>query len=148
MVVVKATQVVPGSSLLVHISLAIQLNHPSAEPLLVSLQPIPPIVTQEDALSPLGSRKSPTGAAGRCQYVLPFPLAGMFTGRVGRPKTIKGGEETETDPYKGGSQWERHPVSEASAEEEDEEDDVQELSDDEAGQEAPGPGSGQIDHIL
>ena len=52
----------------------------------------------------------------------------MFTGRLGRPETIKGGEEPETDPYEGGSQWERHPVSESSAKEQDEEEDVQEFS--------------------
>ena len=46
------------------------------------------------------------------------------------------------------SQWEKHPVSEASAKEKEEEDDVQEFSDDKAGQEAPGPGYGQLDQIL
>ena len=58
----------------------------------------------------------------------------MFTGRVGRPETIKGGgEETKTD------EWERYLVSETSAKEEDEEEeDGQELSARKAGQEAPG----------
>ena len=52
------------------------------------------------------------------QYVLPLPLASMFTGRVWYPETIKGGGEPDMDAYEGGYQWERRPGSEASAEEE------------------------------
>ena len=36
----------------------------------------------------------------------------MFTGYVGRPDTIEGGEEPKVD------KWERHPLSESSAYEE------------------------------
>ena len=43
----------------------------------------------------------------------------MFTGQAGRPETIKGGEEPDTYVYKWGAQWERHPISEASAKEEE-----------------------------
>ena len=118
------------------------------ELLAASSRPAPPSVTQEAAPSPTVIKDPPSGAAEQYQDVLTLYLAGISTGRLGRPKTIKGGEETETDPYKGGSQWERHPVSEASSDEEYKEDDVQEFSDDEAGQESPGPGSGQLNQIL
>ena len=87
---------------------------------------------QEAAISLPGTKDPPAGAAERYRDVLPLPLAGMFAGRAGRPKTIEGGREPDTDAYKGVYQWERHPGSEASAEEEEEEDD-QELSADEAG---------------
>ena len=45
--------------------------------------------------------------------------------------------------------WERRSVSEAKAyKEEEEEEDTQEFPEDEAWQETPSAGSGQIDHIL
>ena len=75
------------------------------------------------------------------------PLVGMFTGLVGRPMMIKGGEERDADAYEWGAQWERHPISEASVEQEEEEDDQEILADD-AGQEAPGAGYSQLDQIL
>ena len=62
---------------------------------------------------------------------------------MGRPDTIKGGEEPEAD------KWERHSGSESSAKErEEEEEDVQEFSADKAGQEAPRSGSGWLNQIL
>ena len=72
----------------------------------------------------------------------------MFNGWVGRPETIEGGKEPDADAYEGESQWERHPGAEASAKEEEEEEDGQEFSADKAGQEAPVAGSSQIDQIL
>ena len=63
LVVVKATQVFPGSRLWVHVSLASQRNHPVAEPPSVSTQPVPPGVTQEDAPSPPWTKDSLNVAA-------------------------------------------------------------------------------------
>ena len=148
MIVGWATQVVTGASFRAHVSPDSSKNLLPVELLEASPRPDPPSVTQEAAPS-LPVIKDPlAGAAEQYQDVLTLSLARISTGRLGRPERIKGGEETKTDPYKGGSQWERHPVSEASDEEEDKEHDVQEFSDDEAGQEAPGPGSGQLNQIL
>ena len=75
--------------------------------------------------------------------VLPLPLVCMFNSRVGQHETIKWGGEPEA------KELESHPSSEASAKEEGEEEEVdQEFSADEASQEAPGTGSGQLDQIL
>ena len=83
-----------------------------------SPQPIPTSVTQEVALSPPRIKDTPAGAVERYQDVLPLPLAGMVTIWLGRPETIKGGEDHDADAYEGDSQWERHPGSETSAKEE------------------------------
>ena len=45
----------------------------------------------------------------------------MFTVWMGRPETIKVSKDPEVDPYKGGTQWERHLGSKAISEEEEEE---------------------------
>ena len=91
----------------------------------------------------------PTGRTERYRDVLPLPLAGMFSGRSGRPETIGGDEDPNEADSEGGYQWESHPSSESSAKEEEEKDkDVQELSADESGQGAPETGSGQLDQIL
>ena len=62
----------------------------------------PPSVTQEAAHSPPGIKDPPSGAAEQYRGVLPLPLADNFTGRVGHPKMIKGGEEPDADAYEGG----------------------------------------------
>ena len=73
----------------------------------------------------------------------------MFTVRVGRPETIGGGEEPDVADNKEVSQWKLHPGSEASDKEEEEEEEYgQELSYNEAGQEALGSGSGQLNQII
>ena len=111
-------------------------------------RPVPPSVTQEATLNPPGIKDPPAGAEDQYRDVLTLLLVGMFNGWVGHPETIKRGKEPNTDAYKRESQWKRHPGSEASAEEEEGEGDGQELLADEAGQEVPGTGSGQIDQIL
>ena len=73
------------------------------------------------------------------QDILPLPLAGMFTGQMGRPRQSKGEKNPMWMPTEGGGggQWKRHPGSEASAKEEEEEEDGQEFSANKVGQEAP-----------
>ena len=98
----RATQVVLGAILRAHVSPDSSQNPPSVEIPEASSQPAPPSVTQDAAPSPPGIKDLPAGAAERYQDVLTLPLAGMFTGRVGLPKTIEGGEKTDAEPYKGG----------------------------------------------
>ena len=107
-----------GASLRAHVSPTSRQNLPPLEPPAASPQPVPPSVRQEAALIPPGTKVPPSGAVEQYQYVLPLPLASMFTGRVWYPETIKGGGEPDMDAYEGGYQWERRPGSEASAEEE------------------------------
>ena len=88
MIVVQATQVLPGASLRAHVSKATKKNPPPVELSAASPQPVPTIVTQKSALSPPGIKDPPAGAAKRYWYVLSLPLAGMFTGWAGRPEKI------------------------------------------------------------
>ena len=44
----------------------------------------------------------------RYLYVLPLPLAGMFSGRFGRPETLGGGKDPNATDSKDGSQWEQY----------------------------------------
>ena len=118
LIVVQATQVLPVASLREHVSPASKQNPPPVDLPETITQPVPPRVTQEAALSPPRIKDPPAGAAERYHDILPLPLAGMFTVWVGRPETIKGVKEPDNDAYEGDSQWERHPGSEASAEEE------------------------------
>ena len=53
----------------------------------------PPPVELPAATYPNRNQRSPAGAAEQYLDVLSLPLSVMFTGRVGRPKTIEGGEE-------------------------------------------------------
>ena len=149
LIVSRATQVVSCASLRAHVYLSSRQNPPPLEPPEASPQPVPTSVRQEAALIPPGTKDTLAGVAEQYWYVLPLPLAGIFTGQVGRPDSIEGGGEPDTDAYEGGYQCESHPGSEASAEEEEEEEeDGQELLADEVGQEASGTGSGHIDQTL
>ena len=95
------------------------------EPPAASPRPVPTSVTQEAAPSLHETKDPPVGAAEQYWDVLTLPLDGMFSGKAGRPKMIEGGEELDANAYKGGSQWERHPGSKASDEEDEEEEDGQ-----------------------
>ena len=119
----RATQVVPGASIRAHVSLESKDNPPPVELPSASTQPVPPSVTQEAALSLPGIKDPPDGTDDQYRDVLPLPLVGMFNCWVGSSETIEGGKEPDADAYEGESQWERHPVSEASSKEEEEEGD-------------------------
>ena len=68
----------------------------------------------------------------------------MFTSRAGRPNTVGGGGDKATI-----DDWEGRSGSESNSyKEEDEEEDPQEFIEEEAGQEIPSAGSGQLDQIL
>ena len=140
---------VPGAILQAHVSPSRRRNPPLVKLHLASTRPVSPVVMWEAALSPHGAKDPPAGASESYRDVLPLPLANMFSGRVGRPLTIRGGEEPNMAGDKGGFQWERYPGSEASAKEEDyEEEDGEEFLADKAGKDAPGTGSGHIEQIL
>ena len=83
---------IPGASLRVYVSPASRQNPPPVDLPAPSPWPAPPRVTEEAASSPPGIKDPPASAVERCRDVLPLPLASMFTGRVGRPKTIEGGK--------------------------------------------------------
>ena len=68
----------------------------------------------------------------------------MLTGWAGRPNTVGGGGEEATI-----DDWEGRSGSGAEVyKEEDEEGDLQEFPEEEAGKETPSAGSGQLDQIL
>ena len=90
---------VPGASLILHVSPDRIQNPQPVELPAASSQSVPPIVTQEAALSVPGIKGPPSGAAERYRDVLPRPLAGMFTSRSGRPETIEGVKEPDTESY-------------------------------------------------
>ena len=92
MSVVRATQVFLDASLLEHVFPSSRQKPPPVERPAASPQPAPPSVTQDAAPIPPGIKDTWAGAAERYQHVLTLPLDGMFTGQVGRPETIKGGE--------------------------------------------------------
>ena len=102
---------VPGASLQAHVVPARRHNSLPVEPQEASPRPVPPRVTKEAAPSQPGTKDPPAGAEERYRDVITLPLAGMFTGRAGRPETIERGKEPDAYAYKGGSQQERHPGS-------------------------------------
>ena len=68
----------------------------------------------------------------------------MFTGRAGRPNIVTGGRgEVSREDWEGGSGSEAEIYKEL-----DEEGGLQGFSGEEAGQETPSVGSGQLNHIL
>ena len=65
-----------------------------------------PGVPQEAATSPPGSKDPQTGLTiERYHDVLPLPLAGMFSGRSGRPEMLGGGEDPNAADAEEGYQW-------------------------------------------
>ena len=80
-----------------HVSLAINQNPPPVELPAASPRPVPTSVTQEAALSPPRTKDPPDGSEKQYRDVFPLPLVIMFTGWAGRPETIEGGKETNTD---------------------------------------------------
>ena len=99
---------------------------------------------QDAALRPPRTKYPQAGAGEQYSDVLLLNLAGIFTGRAGRPDTIDGGGEEATI-----DDWERISRSEAEAyKEEYEEEYPQDFPEDEVGQETPSSGSSQLDQIL
>ena len=94
---------------------------------------------------PYQEKDPPVKAGQRYTDVRPLPLAKIFTGRAGRPDTLGGREEEEAKIVN----WEERSGSGAEVyEEEDEEGGSQEFPEEEAWQETPSAGSGQLDHIF
>ena len=94
----RATQVVTGASFRAHVSPDSRKNLLPVELLAASFRPTPTSITQEAAPSHPIIKDPPAGAVEQYQDVLTLSLAGISTGRLGRPETIKGGEEPNMDP--------------------------------------------------
>ena len=106
---------VPGDILRVHVSLASRRNPLLVESPLTSLQLVPPGVTHEADAIPPGSKDPPTVlTTERYWDILPLPLAGMFSGRVGRPEKLGGDKYPNAADAKERSQREQYSGSEAS----------------------------------
>ena len=93
-----------------HASPTSQYKPPSSEHATASLHPAPPIVSQDAAPSPPGTKYPPAGAGEQYHNVPPHPLAGMFTSQAGGPNTIDGGEDDPTV-----DNWEGRTSSESKA---------------------------------